>query len=128
MWKPFFTIRPTKSWQFTPAIEAQIFRLRHLNPPISPIGFIAQAELASDGLYQFYDVKRLNGLTPYECLVYVKPIFFSDRVLAFRQDYRTANNWNIVIEYTTQLIVINRTERLATKLNDPGRTLILAVI
>lgn len=109
MWKSIIVIKPDKGWKFTPIIEGQFFRLRHINPPLAPLGWVAQAEPISNTNYHtFYKPERINGLSVFELLELHKPLIFETRKLGFRQEYRTPNEWLIEVEvYTMPVIDLN---------------------
>ena len=103
MWKSIIVIKPEAAWKFTPEInEGHYFRLRHINPPPSPEGWIAQAEpIPNTNFHLFYQVQRINGLSVFELIELHKPPIFTWRKLAFRQRYKTANEWLIEVEVCT---------------------------
>lgn len=99
MWKSLIVIRPDIGWKFTPEVEGIYFRLRHINPPRSPVGWVAQAEpIPNTNFHNVFGVQRLNGLSILEVLELQKPFPFQTRKLAFRQETRTANEWLIEVE------------------------------
>lgn len=102
MWKSIIVIKPDATWKFTPLIEGTYFRLRHIEVPKSPVGWVGQAEvIANTDFHQLFGIQRLNGLSIYEVLECKKPPVFTARKLAFRQETRTPNNWLIEIEVCT---------------------------
>lgn len=110
MWKSIIAIKLESYWKFTPDVEGVFFRLRHIEAPSNPIGFIGQAELLPNtNLCQVFGVRRLNGLTPYEIAEYVKPPVFTTRRLALRQESRVINNWIIEVEVSSIMPVVDLT-------------------
>lgn len=108
MWKSIIVIKPEAAWKFTPEInKGHYFRLRHINPPPSPEGWIAQAEpIPNTNLHLFYQTQRINGLSVYELIKLEKPLIFTWRKLAFRQRFKagsTANDWLIEVEVNTEM-------------------------
>lgn len=99
MWKSILVIKLETYWKFTPELEGQYFRLRHIEPPKVPVGWIGQAEgIANTDFNQLFQIQRLNGLVTYEIIEYKKPAIFQSRKLAFRQELRVLNNWLIEVE------------------------------
>lgn len=110
MWKSIIAIKLESYWKFTPDIEGVFFRLRHINPPLNPIGYIGQAELVPNtDSCQIFQIRRLNGLTPYEIIEYVKPTVFENRRLIFRQETKAINNWIIEVEVSSIMPVVDLT-------------------
>lgn len=110
MWKSVIVIKPDITWKFTPEINEGIyFRLRHINPPPAPEGWIAQAEpIPNTNFHLFYQPQRINGLSIFELVELRKPPIFTWRKLAFRQRYKTPNEWLIEIEvYTMPVVDLN---------------------
>lgn len=109
MWKSIIVIKPDKAWKFTPEIEGQYFRLRHINPPPAPLGWVAQAEpILNTNYHTFYKPERINGLSIFEVINLSIPPIFNTRKLAFRQEYRTPNEWLIEVEvYTMPVVDLN---------------------
>lgn len=106
MWKSIIAIKPDKGWKFTPIIEGQFFRLRHINPPPSPMGWVGQAEpIPNTTFHTFFGLQRINGLSVFELLELPKPPIFEARKLGFRQEYRTPNEWLIEVEVYTMPVV-----------------------
>lgn len=106
MWKSIIVVKPDAIWKFTPEVEGQFFRLRHINPPKLPVGWVAQAELiANTDFHQVFAPQRLNGLTTFEILELNKPYVFSSRKLAFRQETRIANDWIIEVEVNLMPVI-----------------------
>lgn len=99
MWKSIVVIKLENYWKFTPEIEGRFFRLRHIDPPKSPVGWIGQAEaIPNTNFHQFFRPQRLNGLSVYETDEYLKPPIFATRKLGFRQQSSSPNNWLIEVE------------------------------
>ena len=99
MWKSIIAIRIDTFWKFTPEVEGSFFRLRHINPPKVPMGWIGQAEaIANTNFHLFYQLQRVNGLSVFELIELTKPPIFETRKLAFRQETKAPNNWIIEIE------------------------------
>lgn len=99
MWKSILVIKLENYWKFTPEIEGDFFRLRHIDPPKSPMGWVGQAEaIPNTNFHQFFRPQRLNGLSVYETDEYRKPSIFTTRKLGFRQQSLTPNNWLIEVE------------------------------
>ena len=99
MWKSILVIKLENYWKFTPEIEGRFFRLRHIDPPKYPVGWIGQAEaIPNTNFHQFFRPQRLNGLSVYETDEYIKPPIFTTRKLGFRQQTQTPNNWLIEVE------------------------------
>lgn len=108
MWKSIVVVKPGASWSFTPEIEGKYFRLRHIDPPKSPVGWIGQAErIINTNFHQFFGIQRINGLSVYECLILAKPEFFSSRKLAFRQGMSTPNDWLIEVEVNVEMPIVD---------------------
>lgn len=109
MWKSIIVVKPDITWKFTPEIEGVFFRLRHINPPRSPVGWVGQAEwIPNTNFHTFFDLQRVNGLSVYKLVELPKPIIFGTRKLAFRQEYRTSNDWLIEVEaYTMPVVDLN---------------------
>lgn len=107
MWKSIIVIKPDIAWKFTPEInEGYYFRLRHINPPPSPEGWIAQAEpIPNTNFHLFYQPQRINGLSILELVELHKPAIFTWRKLAFRQRTKIPNEWLIEIEVYTMPVV-----------------------
>lgn len=106
MWKSIIVVKVDSYWKFTPEIEGVYFRLRHIDPPRAPMGWIGQAEpILNSNLHQFYQLQRLNGLSVYEIVEYVKPPIFTWRKLGFRQESKTPNNWLIEVEVNLMPVV-----------------------
>lgn len=106
MWKSIIVVKPDITWKFTPEIEGVFFRLRHINPPRSPMGWIGQAEpIPNTNFHTFFSVQRINGLSVFELLEIEKPRIFEGRKLAFRQEYRIPNDWLIEVEVCTMPVV-----------------------
>lgn len=100
MWKSIVVVKVENYWKFTPEInEGKYFRLRHIDPPKAPLGWIGQAEpIVNTNFHQFFQLQRLNGLSVYETLEFEKPPIFTWRKLGFRQETKTPNNWLIEVE------------------------------
>lgn len=99
MWQSIVAIKLDTFWKFTPEIKGDFFRLRHIEAPRNPVGWIGQAELIlNTDFHQLFQIQRLNGLTTYEVIEYPKPIIFETRKLAFRQETKVPNNWIIEVE------------------------------
>lgn len=99
MWKSVIVIKLENYWKFTPEIEGQYFRLRHIDPPKAPMGWVGQSEsIANTNFHQFFQLQRLNGLSVYEIIEYQKPLIFAARKLGFRQQSQVPNNWIIEVE------------------------------
>lgn len=99
MWKSILVIKLENYWKFTPEIEGTYFRLRHINPPKAPMGWIGQAEhIVNTTFHQFYEIERINGLSVYETIKCIKPPIFATRKLGFRQQTQIPNNWLIEVE------------------------------
>lgn len=99
MWKSILVVKLENYWKFTPEIEGRFFRLRHIDPPKSPVGWIGQAEaIPNTNFHQFFRPQRLNGLSVYETDEYIKPPIFATRKLGFRQQSLSPNNWLIEVE------------------------------
>lgn len=97
-------------WKFTPTVEGLYFRLRHIEAPRIPIGWVAQVEpIPNTNFHLFYNPQRVNGLSFYELLEFKIPPVFKSRKLAFRQETRTPNNWLIEIEVCVDMPVIDLT-------------------
>lgn len=110
MWTSIIAIKLESHWKFTPEIEGVFFRLRHIEAPTNPIGFVGQAELIPNtNLCQVFGVRRLNGLTPYEIIDFQKPQIFETRRLVFRQETRARNNWIIEVEVNSIMPVVDLT-------------------
>lgn len=108
MWKSILVIKVGTAWNFTPEIEGRYFRLRHIDPPKSPVGWIGQAEpIINTNFHQFFGIQRINGLSVYECLDLLKPEFFITRKLAFRQGMVAPNNWLIEVEVNLEMPVVD---------------------
>ncbi len=106
MWKSILVVKLENYWKFTPEIEGRYFRLRHIDPPKSPMGWVGQAEpIANTTYHQFYQIQRINGLSVYETLEYVKPPIFASRKLGFRQQSLVPNNWLIEVEVNLMPVV-----------------------
>lgn len=102
MWKSIIVIKLETFWKFTPEIEGSWFRLRHIEPPKSPVGWVGQAEaIPNTSFHNYYELQRVNGLTFYESIKFKKPPIFTARKLAFRQETRVPNNWLIEVEVCT---------------------------
>lgn len=99
MWKSLIAIKLDKTWKFTPEVEGRFFRLRHINPPSSPMGWMGQAEpIINTNFHTVFGIQRINGLSVFELLEINKPVIFESRKLGFRQEYRTPNDWLIEVE------------------------------
>lgn len=99
MWKSILVIKLENYWKFTPEIEGRYFRLRHIDPPKAPMGWVGQAEpIINTNFHQFYQIQRINGLSVYETFEHIKPPIFTFRKLGFRQQTLTPNNWLIEVE------------------------------
>lgn len=99
MWKSIIAIKLDTFWKFTPDVEGSFFRLRHINSPKTPIGWIGQAEaIPNTKFLQVFGIQRINGLSNFEILELPKPAIFQTRRLVFRQEPKTPNNWIIEIE------------------------------
>ncbi len=106
MWKSIIVIKVENYWKFTPEIDGKYFRLRHIEPPKAPTGWIGQAEaIINTKFHQFLGLQRLNGLSAYEIVEYVKPPIFATRKLGFRQQTQTPNNWLIEVEVSLMPVV-----------------------
>lgn len=104
MWKSIIVIKLDAAWKFTPKIKGTYFRLRHINPPRSPVGWIAQAEaIPNTNFHLFYKPERINGLSVFELIELRKPAVFEARKLAFRQEFRTPNDWLIEVEVNVEM-------------------------
>lgn len=104
MWKSIIVIKPDKIWKFTPEVEGKFFRLRHINPPLSPMGWLGQAEsIPNTNFHNFFGIQRVNGLSVFECLEAKKPPIFETRKLGFRQESRLANDWLIEVEVCLEM-------------------------
>lgn len=102
MWKSIIVIKLEGFWKFTPEIEGSWFRLRHIEPPKNPMGWIGQAEpIPNTNFHTYHELQRVNGLSFYESIHFRKPPIFQTRKLAFRQETRTPNNWLIEVEVCT---------------------------
>lgn len=102
MWKSLIVIKLEGFWKFTPEIEGSWFRLRHIEPPKNPMGWVGQAEpIPNTSFHTYYEMQRVNGLSFYESVHFKKPPIFQTRKLAFRQETRTPNNWLIEVEVCT---------------------------
>lgn len=98
-WKSIVVIKLETTWKFTPEIEGLYFRLRHIEPPKSPMGWIGQAEaIPNTSFHNYYELQRVNGLSFYETVRLKKPPIFASRKLAFRQESKVLNNWLIEVE------------------------------
>ena len=105
MWQSVIAIKPEKSWKFTPEVIGSYFRLRHINPPQIPIGWIAQAEvIPNTDFHQVFAPQRMNGLVQFEVIELVKPRVFATRKLAIRQDIKVSNDWIVEVEVYTLLV------------------------
>lgn len=63
------------------------------------MGWLGQAELIPNtNFHAFFNIQRINGLSLYEILELKNPLIFETRKLAFRQEYRTPNEWFIEVE------------------------------
>lgn len=99
MWKSILVVKLENFWKFTPEIQGRYFRLRHIDPPKAPMGWVGQAEpITNTNYHQFYQIQRINGLSVYETFEYIKPPIFATRKLGFRQQTLVPNNWLIEIE------------------------------
>ena len=99
MWKSILVVKLENYWKFTPEIHGRYFRLRHIDSPKSPMGWVGQAEpISNTNFHQFFQIQRINGLSVYETLEYIKPPIFTSRKLGFRQQTLTPNNWLIEVE------------------------------
>lgn len=99
MWKSIIAVELETFWKYTPNIEGTFFRLRHINPPKTPIGWIGQAEsIPNTKFLQVFGIQRINGLSNYEIIELPKPIVFETRRLVFRQETKIPNNWIIEVE------------------------------
>ena len=106
MWKPIVVIKLENYWKFTPEIEGVYFRLRHIDPPKAPMGWIGQAEaIPNTNFHQFFRPQRLNGLSVYETDEYRKPPIFTTRKLGLRQQTLVPNNWLIEVEVNLMPVV-----------------------
>lgn len=106
MWKSIIVIKPDIAWKFTPEVEGKYFRLRHINPPRSPLGWISQVEpIPNTNFHIFFQPQRINGLSVFELLELNKPLIFESRKLAFRQEYKALNDWLIEIEVFTMPVI-----------------------
>lgn len=106
MWKSIIVIKPDRIWKFTPEIEGRFFRLRHINPPSFPMGWIGQAEsIPNTNFHTFFQLQRINGLSVFELVELNKPLIFATRKLGFRQEYRTLNDWLIEVEVYNMPVV-----------------------
>lgn len=106
MWKSILVIKIENYWKFTPEIEGKFFRLRHIDPPKAPMGWIGQAEsIINTNFHQFFQLQRLNGLSVYEVIEYQKPSIFTTRKLGCRQQTQTPNNWLIEVEVNLMPVV-----------------------
>lgn len=108
MWKSLIAIKIETYWKFTPLIEGTYFRLRHIEPPKTPVGWIGQAEaIPNTSFHQLFAIQRLNGLSFYETIEYIKPPIFETRKLAFRQESKSPNNWIIEVEVSDVMPIWN---------------------
>lgn len=109
MWQSIIVVKVENFWKFTPEInDGRYFRLRHIDPPKAPLGWIGQAEpIPNTAFHQFFQLQRLNGLSVYETVEFEKPPFFASRKLGFRQETRIANNWLIEVEVNLEMPVID---------------------
>lgn len=95
-------------WKFTDLIEGSYFRLRHIEAPRSPVGWVAQVEpIPNTNFHLFYNPQRVNGLSFYELLELKIPTVFQSRKLAFRQETRIPNNWLIEVEVCIDMPVVD---------------------
>ncbi len=107
MWKSIIAIKLETTWKFTPEIKGSYFRLRHIDPPRVPRGWIGQVEaIPNTNFHTFYEIQRLNGLSRYEVFQLIKPPIFATRKLAFRQEL-TPNDWLIEIEVCIDMPVVD---------------------
>ncbi len=105
-WKSIVVIKIENFWKFTPEVEGIYFRLRHINPPRSPFGWVGQAEpIPNIDLHTFFNLQRVNGLSTYEVVELRKPPIFTTRKLGFRQEYRNPNEWLIEVEVFTMPVI-----------------------
>ncbi len=105
-WKPIVVIKLENYWKFTPEIEGRFFRLRHIDSPKAPMGWVGQAEsIINTNFHQFFQLQRLNGLSVYEIAEFIKPPIFAARRLGFRQQAQIPNNWLIEVEISLMPIV-----------------------
>lgn len=108
MWKSILVIKLENYWKFTLEIKGIYFRLRHIEPPKTPVGWVGQAEgIANTDFNQVFQIQRLNGLVNYEIIEYRKPPIFESRKLAFRQEPRVTNNWIIEVEVSDIMPVVD---------------------
>lgn len=99
MWKSILVVKLDNNWKFTPEIQGRFFRLRHIDPPKSPMGWVGQAEpIINTNFHQFIGIQRINGLSVYETFEYIKPPIFATRKLGLRQQTTVPNNWLIEVE------------------------------
>lgn len=95
-------------WKFTPTVEGLYFRIRHIEAPRSPVGWVAQVEpIPNTNFHLFYNPQRVNGLSFYELLEFKIPPVFQSRKLAFRQESRSPNNWLIEVEVCIDMPVVD---------------------
>ncbi len=110
MWKSIIVVKPEATWKFTPEINEGIyFRFRHINPPASPEGWLAQVEpIPNTNFHLFYHPQRINGLSVFELVELHKPPIFISRKLAFRQRTKIPNDWLIEVEvYMSPVVDLN---------------------
>lgn len=99
MWKIIETIKLTSEWKYTQVInDCNQFRLKNSNVPKAPVGWMTQLELLDNGEFQVFDVQRIYGLVGLRIVTLPKPLFFTNRRLAFKQETKIENNWIIEIQ------------------------------
>ena len=123
MWKSIIVIKLEGFWKFTPEIQGSWFRLRHIEPPKNPMGWIGQAEpIPNTNFHTYHEPRRVNGLSFYESVHLEKPPIFQTRKLAFRQETRVPNNWLIEVEvYTMPVVDLNPDQPIINPANSSSK-------
>lgn len=124
-WHKIATIQLTNEWQFTPIVKGTYFRLKHQLAPKIPFGWIAQAEILQENYAQLFNIQRVNGLVACEIIELSQPSILVNRVLAFKQEKRIANNWSIEIEVFTSVTTVDA--KLEAKLNNPKSLFLITI-
>lgn len=89
-WEFVGQISPSFSWQYTPPIEGEFFRLIHTfsdYPAEYFYGQIAQLQINEDGSQDFADLQSMKASNENRVLRFAKPGCFSDRRLAIRRPH-----------------------------------------
>lgn len=101
MWEVLTVINLDVAWQYSPITDWQAFRIQHVNfAPFQKL-FIAQAQIIFGA--ELYDFRRSFSKPELDVFVFYKPIFFTERRLAFRIP-STSTPWQIQVEAWTSTL------------------------